>query len=432
MAINKVVYGSETLIDLTEDTATADTVAEGYTLHLANGTRTTGAAKYAAAPVAAGNAVKSNGILYGAVDSTSTATAYTATIDGLTELYDGVTIMLHNGVVTSASGFTVNVNGLGAKKCYSNLTNATQETTIFNVAYTMMFVYSEALDDGNGGWWVYRGYDSNTNTIGYQLRTNATTKKAKDRGYRYRLWFTSADDTMWVPANISTSTNATAERTANTTPIDPFGPIIYTSHNTTYQAGAELNAGYQWTQYTIALGYSFTDSLPLTDNAPVYVKCLPQTDGSAVMQGTVEALPTTADGFIYIYLGQAYSTTNIELRPEHPVYWHDGTGIRLWTGAEPSGDVDAMTDAEIEVAVDAGWVVLISFYIGGTTYQAEEDMTWGEWVASSYNTDGYQIINGEVRSSSYADVIYNGNPQTSDIAIIANANYVLTTGGSND
>ena len=33
MAINKVVYGSETLIDLTGDTVTADKVLSGYTFH---------------------------------------------------------------------------------------------------------------------------------------------------------------------------------------------------------------------------------------------------------------------------------------------------------------------------------------------------------------------------------------------------------------
>ena len=109
-----------------------------------------------------GNAVRANGILYGHVDSSSTSTNFTATVDGLTELYDGACVMLHNGVVTSAKGFTVNVNGLGAKKCYSNMTNATQETTVFNANYTLMFVYSTALDSGNGGWWVYRGYDANT------------------------------------------------------------------------------------------------------------------------------------------------------------------------------------------------------------------------------------------------------------------------------
>ena len=108
---------------------------------------------------------KAGGIPYGSVDSTSTSTIFTATVDGLTELYDGACVMLHNGVVTSAKGFTVNINGLGAKKCYNNLTNATQETTVFNVNYTLMFVYSTTLDDGNGGWWIYRGYDSDAGLV---------------------------------------------------------------------------------------------------------------------------------------------------------------------------------------------------------------------------------------------------------------------------
>ena len=34
---------------------------------------------------------------------------------------------------------------------------------------------------------------------------------------------------------------------------------------------------------------------------------------------------------------------------------------------------------------------LISFTIDGTSYQAEESMTWAEWVASSYNTGGFVI-----------------------------------------
>lgn len=93
--------------------------------------------------------------------------------------------MLHNGVVTSAKGFTINVNGLGAKKCYSNMTNATQETTVFNTNYTLMFVYSTALDSGSGGWWVYRGYDANTTYtpaklgFGYGQCTTAASTAAK-------------------------------------------------------------------------------------------------------------------------------------------------------------------------------------------------------------------------------------------------------------
>ena len=283
------------------------------------------------------NAIKTNGVFYGTVDSTSTSTVFTASIEGLTELKNGTVVILHNGVVTSASGFTININNLGAKKCYNNMTNATQETTIFNIAYTMMFIYSEALDNGNGGWWCYRGYDSNTNTIGYQVRTNSGNLVAADTGYRYRLWLTSADDSKWVPINTSTSTAATANRTLNTRPIDPFGPIVYRATNGTCSAGAGLGATGIWQQYTLNIGYSYmATGFALTFPDSVFLRCTPQADGSAIMNDIVQALPTSKDGKIYIHLGTAYSATSMELQIEHPVYWHDGTGIRLWTGAEPS------------------------------------------------------------------------------------------------
>ena len=76
---------------------------------------------------------------YGVVDSTSTSTVFTATIEGVTSYYDGLAIMLKNGVVTSASGFTININGLGAKPVYQNMAAASAETTIFNINYTMLF-----------------------------------------------------------------------------------------------------------------------------------------------------------------------------------------------------------------------------------------------------------------------------------------------------
>lgn len=45
MAVNKVTYGGETLIDLTEDSVTPETLAEGVTAHNKSGTRITGTAK---------------------------------------------------------------------------------------------------------------------------------------------------------------------------------------------------------------------------------------------------------------------------------------------------------------------------------------------------------------------------------------------------
>lgn len=330
---------------------------------------------YAGSSSAGGAATVTNGIHYATVDSTSTATVFTATVPGITELRDGVTIMLHNGVVTSASGFTLNINGLGAKPCYNNMTNATRETTIFNVAYTMMFVYSTELNSGSGGWWVYRGYDANTNTIGYQLRTNSTTLTVTDTARYYKLYFTSADGNHWVPASVNSTNNATSARDVNQRPIDPFGRIVYTSASTSYAAGASLAATTIWDQYALVLGYSFNRTgaaLELTTKKAVYVKCAPQADGSAIMDATepiVQDLPSTADGKIYIYLGVAYDATHIELFPNHPVYHFSDGAIRLWTNSG-SGlpSVSASDNGKILKVVNGAWAAAaLNTYNGGVS-----------------------------------------------------------------
>ena len=114
-------------------------------------------------------------IPWGKVDTTSTSTLFTATVPGVSAYRNGVSFWLKNGVVTSASGFTININGLGAKKVYSNMAPTTRDTTLFNINYTMLFVYDAALDEGNGAFVCYRGYDANTNTIGYQVRSNSSS-----------------------------------------------------------------------------------------------------------------------------------------------------------------------------------------------------------------------------------------------------------------
>ena len=310
--------------------------------------------------------IRAGAIPYGEVDATSTATAFTATVPGIMELTDGTTIMLRNGQITSASGFTLNINGLGAKPCYNSQatgndranppTAATRDTTIFNVAYTMLFVYSTTIVDG-GGWICYRGYNSDTNTVGYLLRNNNGALTVTDTARYYKLYFTSADNSQWVPASVNSTNNATAKRDVNQRPINPFGRIVYTSANTNYTAGSTLAVGTAWSQYALVLGYSFNRTgvaLTLTSKKPVYVKCAPQSDGSAIMDATtpiVQALPTTDDGKIYIYLGIAYDATHIELYEEHPVYYHKDGAIRLWNNTAgatiPSATQSATTGISI-------------------------------------------------------------------------------------
>lgn len=212
---------------------------------------------------------------------------------------------------------------------------------VFNSTQTVADVYLTSNTKTTiTGCWQIMEYDSNSNSIGYQLRTNSTILKTSDAFRYYKILFTSADGTHWVPASSNTSSNATASRVVNQRPIDPFGEIVYCGASTNYAAEANIPAGVCWQQYNITLGYSFNrtgSALTLTANAPLYIKCAPQSNGSAIMDSTtpyVQALPTTEDGKIYIFLGIATSATAIELVTKHPVYYYKSGAIRLWTGIE--------------------------------------------------------------------------------------------------
>lgn len=282
-------------------------------------------------------AYRTTSIPYGKCDSTSTSTVFTATVPGITELRDGVCMWLKNGVVTSASGFTININSLGAKPVYQNMAAATRDTTLWNVNYTMFFVYDSTRVEG-GCWILYRGYNSDTNTIAYQIRTNSTALTTTDRTRYYRILFTSADNTQWVPANTQYDNSATSSKTVNQRKINPFGRIVYMTGTTNVPAGSAVGATTVWDQYALNLGYSFAkgSALTMTYPKPVYIKCAPQSDGSAIIDSTnpfVQDLPSTEDGKIYIYLGIAYSATNVEMVINHPIYYYKDSSIREWTNA---------------------------------------------------------------------------------------------------
>jgi len=241
-------------------------------------------------------------------------------------------------------------------------TDPTRDTTIFNINYAMLFTYNSTRVSG-GCWICYRGYDANTNTIGYQVRTNNSTLKASDKFYRYRLLFTSADGTQWVPANTSTSTNATSARNVNQRPIDPFGEITWYGTTTVIEANANVTAAQLWQQYYdtyTLIGYSFNNTgaaATMTANRPIYIKCTPQSNGSAIIDANtpyVQALPSTDDGKIYIFLGRAVSATAFEILLNHPVYYHKDGAIRIWTNPADSGMANPMTALGDMIYGDAG------------------------------------------------------------------------------
>jgi hypothetical protein len=276
--------------------------------------------------VAGGIANKAASIPFGQVDSTSTATVFTATIDGITELRDGVCMWLKNGVITSASGFTININNLGAKPVYGSLAAATRSTTVFNINYTMLFIYNSSRVSG-GCWDCVYGYDSNSNTIGYQIRRNNGTYLAKNAVHRYMLLL-SYSPTQVLPINTTSNSTGTS-KTLTTEEFDPFGPIWYYSSTTDVAAGSAIAIASMWEQYAFDLRYSFNTGTTLTNNKDVFIVAVPQANGKAKLHSApiTQTLPSTEDGRIYIYLGHAYSTSSIVLAKDHPIYCYRNGGI---------------------------------------------------------------------------------------------------------
>ena len=300
---------------------------------------------------------------------TSNVAAMTGTCSTLTEIKNGTRILFHLNYASAASS-TLNLTladstKTGAKKVYRQGT--TQLAASIGIANCILpLTYLSALDSGNGGWMMDNSYDSNTNTIGYQLRTNSYILKTISRTRYYRLLFTSADNTHWVPANTTYDNSATTVKPVNQVPINPFGEIVYLGNSTSYLADADVTATAIWQQYAFSLGYSFNTTgaaLTLTSRKPVYVKCAPQSDGSAIIDSTtpyVQTLPSTADGKIYILLGMAYSATNIELLMNHPVYYFADGAIRIWDNPTSGGgggavdSVNGQTGTVVLTASDVG------------------------------------------------------------------------------
>lgn len=91
--------------------------------------------------------------------------------------------------------------------------------------------------------------------------------------------------------------------------------------------------------------------------------------------------------------------------------------------------VNLFSTIEIQAPSTISFTIARSAYITGTTYQAEPNMTWTEWVNSEYNTDNFMANTHNVFSSNYKFVCLNSTPVSCDDLIIENENYQLQTSG---
>ena len=75
---------------------------------------------------------------------------------------------------------------------------------------------------------------------------------------------------------------------------------------------------------------------------------------------------------------------------------------------------------------------IISFTIAGITCQADDGMTWEEWVNSSYNTPSFVVWGGGIWNNGLSKSVnlQNHRSVSADEEIISNYSYLLEAGGN--
>lgn len=187
------------------------------------------------------------------------------------------------------------------------------------------------------------------NDPNYQNRIYYTSSKTKEALYRYQMVLRAKDGEL-IPIssanNTWTADTATTLKTYSSLPFDPFGEIYCYNATGTVNANGNVGNYCLYRQILVDLRYCFdvrdSANRKLTARLPVYLIATPQADGSAVLyvpSGSkwgplTQTLPSSDDGKIYIYLGQAYEESSpyrIELLLEHPIYIYKNGAVRPYT-----------------------------------------------------------------------------------------------------
>lgn len=291
---------------------------------------------YASSKSAGGYADKALSVPIATVDSTSTSTAFTVQVTEFaneTGPRDGLFFYIYNNKVASASGWTLNVNGWGAKPVYN--TSAERITTEFALNRIFPCWYDSTL--ATDGCWVI-GFLTDANTTYITFRNidhgNGAGRIAHSAVYRYQMLFEKDSDYVTPLNNVSNGYNNTNKAMLTNVEFDPFGEIFYWYSSVTVAKDARASGNdLNYTYGTLDLRYTFNCGTTLTAYKPFYLVVDIGTNGKAKIASTTpwaQELPSTNDGHYYIFLGRTCSAYQLSLYPWHPVYYHDGTTIRQY------------------------------------------------------------------------------------------------------
>ena len=289
---------------------------------------------------------------------TAATGSWTGVCNDITALYDGLTIaywLPYAGSGNATLNLTINGTATGAKNCYYGGTS--RLTTHYGAGNIIYLTYQSAANiNGTSyeGWWAQSQYYSNTIS---QLRWEYSTVYAGTAGiFPYTLIMKNSSGNY---ESIVTSSSTGTSKAKNTVGFIP-GEIFYNNLNATTTNGNKISAGNYALYYAISgidLRYSANISTTaLTVGKSVYLKGT-ITNGLFYLADTwwTQTLPTSDDGFVYIYLGGTYNyataTTDyrVNLTPHHPMFWYKNGALRPY-----GGDAATINGLTVQTAVPSG------------------------------------------------------------------------------
>ena len=257
-------------------------------------------------------------------EGASANASWTGTTNKITSLEDGqqITYWLP---VTSTSNVTLNLTlenaetgestTTGAIPCYYSGT--TRLSNHYAAGNAIRLTYRENVTIGKTtiarGWWADANYDTNTNT--YDRTKYGAAVLAKIAIAKTHLIV--GDDTGFHQLNTGGD-------------FDINHPILYAN------SAIGVNKTGTDNYIIMPMPISPTQNLTLIPYKPLYIKgTLFGTTFTPVSTTPItQEEPSAEDGYIYIYLGQAYNTTSFYLLAEHPLYaFKDGKFAKIDTSA---------------------------------------------------------------------------------------------------
>lgn len=160
---------------------------------------------------------------------------------------------------------------------------------------------------------------------------------------RYEMLFTVDDRHLVALNELDNQYTNTAKELSTTTKFDPLGKIYYYNSASLYNADATIDSGRLYYSVLMDMRYTFnissnnaTNTYTCVAATPCYLKVSIGADGMATIadayQPLTSTLPSSPDGYYYIYLGRGYDWYRIMLATEHPVYCYTNNGLERYLG----------------------------------------------------------------------------------------------------